>query len=185
MKHGNLLRDILLRSLSSSWFYKVKEKPDGSFDRCKAHLVANGFRQREGLDYEETFALVIKLISIRIVIALAVTNGWGLRQLDISNAFLHGFLEEEVFMRQPQGFVDAAKPSHVCHLIKSIYRLKHLSIGTSHFRGHLKSKHPTELRNHVSQFFLVSYKSTKELKKFKFSQSKSRDALARMIMLVG
>jgi hypothetical protein len=108
----------------NKWVFKLKQKSDGSIDRYKARLVSKGFDQEEGMDFNETFSPVIKLATIRLVLALAVHFGWFIHQLDISNAFLHGFLEEEVFMEQPKGFEDAVFPDHVCHLHKSLYGLK-------------------------------------------------------------
>jgi hypothetical protein len=88
------------------WVFKLNRKADESIERYKARLVAKGFKQRYGYDYEETFSLVIKSASKRLVLSLAVTQGWSLRQLDIHNAFLHGYLEETLFMSQPPGFED-------------------------------------------------------------------------------
>ena len=77
-----------------------------------------------GLDYDETFSPVIKPTTVRIILTLAAQFSWPLRQLDISNAFLHGFLKEDVYMAQPQGFIDSATPGYVCKLHKSLYGLK-------------------------------------------------------------
>jgi hypothetical protein len=103
---------------------RIKRCADGTIDRYKARLVAKGFRQRCGLDYEETFSLVVKAATIRVVLAIFVSRGWSLRQLDVKNAFLHGVLEEEVYMKQPPGFEDSTNPQHICRLDKALYGLK-------------------------------------------------------------
>ena len=95
-----------------------------SIDRYKACLVANGFDQRDGIDYSETFSPVVKPTNVRLVLAIAIHFDWPICQLDVSNAFLHGSLDEEVYMEQPQDFIDATYPTYVCHLHKAIYGLK-------------------------------------------------------------
>ena len=111
--------------IDSRWVYKVKRKADGSVERLKARLVAKGFKQRYGIDYSDTFSPVVKSSTIRVILSLAVTKGWNMRQVDIQNAFLHGILEEKVYMRQPLGFQDPYKPKeYICKLKKALCGLK-------------------------------------------------------------
>ena len=106
------------------WVYKVKRNSDGIVSRYKARLVAKGFHQQPGIDYDETFSPVIKPTIVIIILTIAAHFHWPLHQLDISNAFLHRFLKEDVHMSQPQGFTDPSKPGYVCKLHKSLYGLK-------------------------------------------------------------
>lgn len=106
------------------WVYKINRGLDGNIERYKARLVAKGFRQRYGIDYEETFSPVVKAAIIWLVLSLAVSRNWCLRQLDVTNAFLHGYLEEDVFMKQPPGYEDKTKPNYVCKLDRALYGLK-------------------------------------------------------------
>ena len=111
--------------IGCKWVYEIKRKSDGTLDRYKARLVAKGFKQRYGIDYVDTFSPVVKAAIIRTILSIAVSRGWSFRQLDVQNAFLHGHLEEEVYMAQPPGYEDKRKPNHVCKLDKALlYGLK-------------------------------------------------------------
>ena len=85
--------------VGSKWIFKTKYRPDGSVDKHKARLVARGFTQQHDIDYGDTFSPVVKPATVRLVLSLAVSRGWSLRQVDVSNAFLHGFLNEDVYMQ--------------------------------------------------------------------------------------
>lgn len=90
----------------------------------KARLVAKVFTQMFGVDFTETFSPVVKPATIQIVLCLAISRQWPIRQLDVSNAFLNGVLSETVYMSQPPGFIDPQHPNHVCKLQKALYGLK-------------------------------------------------------------
>lgn len=104
--------------------FRHKQKPDGSLDRYKARWVLRGFSQEHDIDFDETFSPVVKPATIRVILSIALSSGWQIRQLDVKNAFLHGRLTEVVFFHQPTGFVDSARPDHVCGLNRALYGLK-------------------------------------------------------------
>ncbi|KAI3524454.1 hypothetical protein L1887_03109 [Cichorium endivia] len=106
------------------WLFRHKFKADGSLEHYKARLVVNGKSQTVGIDYYERFSPVVKPATIRTVLTLAVSRSWPIQQLDVKNAFLHGDLNETVFMHQPPGFIDSVYPNHVCRLKRSLYGLK-------------------------------------------------------------
>ena len=84
--------------IGCKWIFRLKYTPTGQIDRYKARLVAKGFHQQEGLDFSDTFSPVVKPTTVRVVLSIAVSRGWAIRQLDIQNAFLHGFLQDTVHM---------------------------------------------------------------------------------------
>jgi hypothetical protein len=104
--------------------YRIKHHVDGNIERYKARLVSRGFTQQEDIDYSETFSPAIKQAIVRLVFSIAVSHNWKIHQFDIYNVILKGVLTEEVYMKQPSGFVDSTLPSHVCKLHKSLYDLK-------------------------------------------------------------
>ena len=104
--------------------YWIKRHVDGSIERYKACLVARGFTQQEGFDYSETLSPDIKQATVRLVFSIAVSRNWKIHQLDIHNAFLNGVFIEEVYIKQPSGFIDSTFPSYMCRLHKSLYGLK-------------------------------------------------------------
>ena len=112
------------KPIGCKWILKKKLKPDGTVDKYKARLVAKGFRQRENVDFFDTFSLVTRITSIRVLISLVAIHSLVVHQMDVKTAFLNGELEEEIYMEQPEGFVIHGQEDKVCKLDKSLYGLK-------------------------------------------------------------
>ncbi|GJU37178.1 zinc finger, CCHC-type containing protein [Tanacetum coccineum] len=112
------------KALGCKWILKRKMKVDGSIDKYKARLVIQGFRQKEGIDFFDTYAPVARISTIRLLLALAAIHDLVIHQMDVKTAFLNGDLDEEIYMKQPEGFVVPGHESKVCKLKKSLYGLK-------------------------------------------------------------
>lgn len=112
-----------IEPIGCKWVFRVKYNPDGSVSKHKARLVAKGFHQQEGFDFFETFGPVVKPTTVRVVLSLALSNNWSLRQIDVNNAFLNSDLSEEVYMTQPPGF-EQGDSSLVCKFYKALYDVK-------------------------------------------------------------
>ena len=106
------------------WVYKVKRGADGSISRHKARLVARGYSQTEGVDFDEVFAPVAHASTVRTLLSFANSNNFEVHQMDVKTAFLHGVLDCDLYMEQPEGFVDPERPDYVCKLNKGLYGLK-------------------------------------------------------------
>ena len=113
------------RKVGCKWMFTTKFRADGTLERYKARLVAKGYTQTHGIDYHETFAPVAKMNTIRILLSLATNLDWPLQQLDVKNAFLHGDLKEEVYMKVPLGGLEEKfEQGRVCKVNKALYGLK-------------------------------------------------------------
>ena len=113
------------KPISSKWVFKIKTHANGTIDKYKARLVAHGFTQVQGIDYSETFSPVVKLNSIKVLLALATQYNLEIHQLDVKTAFLHGYIDEDIYLSLPEGLF--APSNMVCKLIKSLYGLKQSS----------------------------------------------------------
>ncbi|KAK9041693.1 hypothetical protein V6N11_016783 [Hibiscus sabdariffa] len=113
-----------IKPLSSKWIFKRKMKVDGTIDKYKARLVIKGYRQKEGLDYFDTYSPVSRITSIRMILAIAALRNIEVHQMDVKTAFFNGELDEEIYMEQPEGHVVSGQEKKVCRLVKSLYGLK-------------------------------------------------------------
>ena len=112
------------KPLGYKWIFKRKMKTDGTIDKYKARLVIKGYKQKEGLDYFDTYSPVTRITFIRMVLAIAALRNLEIHQMDVKTAFLNGDLDEEIYMEQPEGFVAPGQEKKVCKLVKSLYGLK-------------------------------------------------------------
>lgn len=113
--------------LTSKWVFQKKDKGDGNGARIvkyKARFVTRVFQHLHGVDYDETFAPVVKFSTLHMFLALVAAENLELHRMDVKIAFLNGELEEDIFMEQPEGFVDKQRPAFVCKLLKALYGLK-------------------------------------------------------------
>lgn len=113
--------------MGCKWVFKIKYNSDGSLERYKACLVAKDFTQQEGVEFTYTFSPIAKLASVKLLLGLSSIKGWSLTQLDITNAFLNGNLDEDIYISLPQGYTPGDQPlppNSVCRLRKSLYGLK-------------------------------------------------------------
>ena len=112
------------KPLSSKWVFKRKRKVNGSIDKCKAKLVIKGYKETKGLDYYDTYSPMTRINSIRMVLTIAALRNLELHQMDVKTTFLNGDLDEEIYMKQPEGFSATGEEKEVCKLVKSLYSLK-------------------------------------------------------------
>ena len=118
-------RTKLQKLIGCKWIFKRKvEATLGNKVRYKARLVSKGYTQKEGIDYNEVFSPVVKDSSVRILMSVVCQNDWELQQMDVKTTFLHGELEESIYMEQPEGFIEPGNEDKVCLLKRSLYGLK-------------------------------------------------------------
>lgn len=150
--------------LKNKWVYRLKNSEGTSQPRYKARLVVKGFGQKKGIDFDEIFSPVVKMTSIRAVLGMAASMNLEVEQLDVKTAFLHGDLEEEIYMEQPEGFEAKGKQNFVCKLNKSLYGLKQAprqwykkfdSFMTNHGYSHTTADHCVFVKKFPDGNFII------------------------------
>ena len=115
----------MIRNVIGCRFVLQKKRgPNGEVTKYKAHLVAQGFSQQEGIDYLETFAPIVKSASLHVFLAICARHGWKIRQMDIKSAYLNGSITEDIYMHQPKGYEERGSEAKVTKLKKGLYGLK-------------------------------------------------------------
>jgi hypothetical protein len=138
------------KPIGCKFVFKKKLRPDGTIERYKVRLVVKGYSEKEGEDYFDTYSPVARLTIIRVLLSLAASHGLIVHQMDVKTAFLHGELDEEIYMHQPDGFVLEGQRELVCKLLKSLYELKQAP----------KQWHEKFERTLISSGFVVNEKLT-------------------------
>eukprot|EP00253_Pinus_taeda_P026713 PITA_26713 len=167
------------------WVYRTKSAADGQITRQKVRLVAKGFQQVHGIDYDETFARVAKMDFICLTLATAAAQGWEVHQMHVKNTFLHGDLSEEIYMEQPHDFIQDS--SLVCRLKKSIYSLKQAlrACSASAIATVKRALHDRFLMTDMGPLhFFLGLEISQDATGIKLSQAKyARDLLERFRMV--
>lgn len=112
------------KTISLKWVYKLKKNTDGEIVKYKTRIIARGFVQKKGIDFEEVFAPVLRLETVRLLLGLAAKGRWEVHHMDVKSAFLNGELLEEVYVSQPDGFVKENQKHKVYMLLKALYGLR-------------------------------------------------------------
>ncbi|GJU87479.1 retrovirus-related pol polyprotein from transposon TNT 1-94 [Tanacetum coccineum] len=143
------------KAIGVQWVYKAKKKAKGEVEKYKARLVEKGYKQKHDIDYEDVFAPVARLETIRIIIAIAAQYRWKIYQMDVKSAFLNGLLKEEVYVEQPEGYVSKSHEDKVLRLKKALYGLKQAPRNSQSMIGELKKSMTREFK--MTDIGLMSY----------------------------